>query len=99
MHTTWKENERRAAKVLGLSAEPEDEHEQVTTLDVEVDSGERVVLTIVEDGSLSVQVYTESSRGRPLWSLAGTAVVDRADMADWTQTLHETVRKIPRQKT
>jgi hypothetical protein len=90
MVSNWRKNELQAAKLLGLSAATSgNKHEKMTTLDLEMDSDERVVLTITQSGGLSVQVYKDSSRGRPLWALNGSALVAPDDLRVWAATLHE----------
>jgi hypothetical protein len=97
MMTNWRRNELQAAKLLGLStAEQKLEHGKVRQLDIEMDDGGRVVLTIMRSGRLSIQTFRESSlRSKSLYQLAGAAVVDRRDLAEWAETLHEKVRPQP----
>jgi hypothetical protein len=95
----WKMNQRRAAAALGLSTvEQKNEHGQVRQLDIELDDGSRAVLTVTRRGSLSVQVYKDSSRGRPLWALSGAATIGADVVREWADTLHEKTRETPRQK-
>jgi hypothetical protein len=91
--SNWKRNERQAARLLGLAtAEPDEEHVEVRTLDIELDDETRVTLTITRSGGLSVQTFRDCSRSeRPFWRLTGAAVFPPAYLSEWATTLCEAV--------
>lgn len=62
---------------------------KVWGLDIELDNGGRVVLSILKSGDLSIQTYRSCLRGRSLWRLEASAIVGQADLAEWSATLCE----------
>jgi hypothetical protein len=81
-------NEKRAAARLGLATtEQKPEHGKVRTLDLEMDDGGRVVLTIMKNGAVAVQTFRASMSAKSLYRLEGTVILDPGFIREWVETL------------
>jgi hypothetical protein len=58
-------------------------------LDIELDNGEWVILSITRRGYLSVLCFKDCSRGRSMFGLAGSKLVARESLTEWVHTLCE----------
>ena len=79
-----------AVKIL---VEVEEVHGEVREIDTDIDDGDRITLTIIRGGALSVQAFRESGcTAKPFYQLAGAVILPGEFVRDWAETLFKRTR-------